>query len=96
MTFPAILNDDAPTVVKPLLKVTPDPIVKSPSTWQTDVPVAALNTYEPDVLSKRRLPYILPDSVTAGVRVELPRKIIVLAGSKVATPMGVEALEVVL
>jgi hypothetical protein len=87
--------------VKPvvLYETVPAPVVpteKLPLTVNALAPALVVSVNAPDVLSRLRFPNVRPDADIAGVRVELPRKIILLAGSKVATPRGVAALEVVL
>ncbi|MFL6209513.1 MAG: hypothetical protein ACJ74W_11720 [Pyrinomonadaceae bacterium] len=86
--YPVVLYE---TVPAPLV-----PIEKLPLTVNAVEPDVVVSVNAPDVLSRLRLPKVRPATDIAGVRVELPRKIILLAGSNVATPSGVAALEAVL
>ena len=81
--------------VSAFVYVTPEPRVKLPLIVRVEPPLTFADQ-APDVLSKLRFPNVLPDTEVAGVKVELPLNIIVLAASKVATPNGVAALDVVL
>ena len=89
--FPAIFQVTV-NVFGKVMEQVPAPLVPNerlPLTVQIKVPVGGPKVQVPDVLSKDRLPKVLPEKEEGGARVLEPRRITVLAASSVARAIGV-------
>lgn len=92
--FPAIFHVTVNEVgeIGKVMEQVPAPLVPNerlPLTVHIKVPVGGPNVQDPEVLSKDRLPYVLPEKEEGGEMVLEPRRITVLAASSVAWPIGV-------